>query len=578
MSSDGDIIAFQNSVNDNLADATNVHFSDKNFTFITDSTSNSGSFSSGQIQFDLSTLNSQSQWINLNEAVIEFPVKMTAQVITPATGTVSPLTIANAATTIIKSGWHQWIDATQLIINGQTIQSSQPYENIAATFRILSTWSQDELKKYGSTCGIALDDCTSDVQNPTAATGLNNAIYQANTGAPVVTDICSPQKGFDCVNNQTTLNNKGVNARNSMTNTIINNASATAPTLQTKILGVSAMKTAGRSHVSTLAVGSNTTNAYFYSANYMATVRLKDICDINDFPAVKNLKGFLYLSFNSSQINLTGTTASNVLSSVSITPLTGRSTPFMINNTATGLVLATGSTGAPTIQIVGSVDATTVGQGANAGPLLTNARLLVPYYIANPKTDSALTQSSKFFTTLEKIVNPLTVAAGASINYTISTGIPNPRKLLILPMWQNLGGATNLTNPEVSPFDSVPGTSGIFAGLANLQVYLANKPCYQYPIQYDFEQWMSENSQLGLNGGAINEQTSGLLTQQLFEQNHRFYYVDLSRRLESEDGASKSVQISFTNPSADFGMKVIAIVWYEKQWVINTATCQLSNM
>jgi len=566
MSSDGDIIAFQNSVNDNLADASNVHFSDKNFTFITDSTSNSGSFSSGQIQFDLSTLNSQSQWINLSEAVIEFPVKMTAQVITAATGTVSPLTIANSATTIIKNGWHQWIDAAQLIINGQTIQSSQPYENIAATFRILSTWSQDELKKFGSTCGVALDDCTSDTSNPTAATGLNNTTYST---------VAAAVKGFDCVNNQSVLNNKGVNARNSMTNSDINPAAAS---LQTTILGASAMKTAGRSHVSSLAAGSNTANAYFYSANYMATVRLKDICDINDFPMVKNLKGFLYLSFNSSQVNLTGTTASSVLSAVSITPLTGRTTPFMINNTATGLVLATGSTGAPTIQIVGSVDATTTGQGTNAGPLLTNARMLVPYYISNPKTDSALTQSSKFFTTLEKIVNPLTVSAGASINYTISTGIPNPRKLLLLPMWQNLGGTNNLTNPEVSPFDSVPATSGAFAGLANLQVYLANKPCYQYPVQYDFEQWLSENSQLGLNGAAINEQTSGLLTEQLFEQNHRFYYVDLSRRLESEDGASKSVQVSFTNPSATFGMKVIAIVWYEKQWVINTATCQLSNM
>jgi hypothetical protein len=566
MSSDSDIIAFQNSMNDNLGDATTVHFNDKNYTFITDSTSNSGSFSSGQIQFDLSTLNSQSQWINLNEAVIEFPVKVTAQVIVAATGTVSPNSIASAATTIVKSGWHQWIDSCQLIINGQTIQASQPYENVAATFRILSTWSQDELKKFGPTCGVALDDCSSDIQNPTSVTGLHNASYST---------VATSVKGFDCINNQTILNNKGINARNTITNTDINPAAAS---LQTTVLGGSAMKQAGRSHVSSLANGSNTSNAYIYSANYMATVRLKDLCDINDFPLVKNLKGFLYLSFNSSQVNLTGTVASSTLSAVNITPLTGRTTPFMINNTATGLVLATGSTGAPTVQIVGSVDATTIGQGVNAGPLLTNARMLVPYYIANPKTDAVLTQSNKFFTTMEKIVNPLTVSPGSSINYTISTGIPNPRKLLLLPMWQNLGGTSNLTNPEISPFDSVPATSGPFAGLSNLQVYLANKPLYQYPMQYDFEQWISENSQLGLNGGSINEQTSGLLTQQLFEQNHRFYYVDLSRRLESEDGSSKSVQVSFSNPSSTFGMKVICIVFYEKQWIINTASCQLQTV
>jgi hypothetical protein len=563
MSSDGDIIAFQNSVNDNLSDATNVHFSDKNYTFITDSTSNSGSFSSGQIQFDLSTLNSQSQWINLSEAVIEFPVKITIQVLTGITGTAAT---ALAASAIIKNGWHQWIDSAQLIVNGQTIQASQPYENVAATFRILSTWNQDELKKFGSTCGVALDDCTSDVQNPTAVTGLNNTTYST---------VATAIKGFDCINNQPVLNNKGVSARNSMTNSDINPA---APSLQTTILGASAMKTAGRSHVSSLAGGSNTANTFIYSANFMGCVRLKDLCDINDFPLVKNLKGFLYLSFNSSQVNLTGTASQTTLSAVNITPLTGRTTPFMINNSATGLTLANGTGGPPVVQIVGSVDATTTGQGTNAGPLLTNARMLVPYYIANPKTDAALTQPNKFFTTMEKIVNPLTVSAGSSINYTISTGIPNPRKLLLLPMWQNLGGATNLSNPEISPFDSVPATSGPFAGLANLQVYLANKPLYQYPIQYDFEQWISENSQLGLNGGAINEQTSGLLTQQLFEQNHRFYYVDLSRRLESEDGASKSVQVSFTNPSATFGMKVICIVWYEKHWIISTSQCQLSNM
>lgn len=563
MSSDGDIIAFQNAMNDNLSDATTVHFNDKNYTFITDSTSNSGSFSSGQIQFDLSTLNSQSQWINLNEAVIEFPVKITAQVLVAATGTVTTNSIGLAASTIIKNGWHQWVDSCQLIINGQTIQASQPYENVAATFRILSTWSQDELKKFGSTCGVALDDCTSDVQNPTAVTGLNNSTYST---------VVTPARGFDCINNQAFLNNKGVNARNSMTNTDL------APTsLQTTILGSSAMKTAGRSHASSTA-GSNTANTYIYSANYMATVRLKDLCDINDFPMVKNLKGFLYLSFNSSQVNLTGKTSSIEVSSVNITPLTGRTTPFMINTSTNGLALANGTIVLPVVQIIGSVDATTIGQVTPAGPLLSNARMLVPYYIANPKTDAALTQSNKFFTTLEKIVNPLTVSAGSSINYTISTGIPNPRKLLLLPMWQNLGGATNLTNPEISPFDSVPATSGPFAGLSNLQVYLANKPLYQYPMQYDFEQWISENSQLGLNGGSINEQTSGLLTQQLFEQNHRFYYVDLSRRLESEDGSSKSVQVSFSNPSSTFGLKVICIVFYEKQWIINTASCQLQTV
>ena len=569
MSSDGDQVTFASSLNDNVADATNVPFSDKNWTFITDSTSNSGSFSSGQIQFDLSTLSSQSQWINLSEAMIEFPIKITSSILTAGTGAETTKSIAAINTAIIKNGYHQWIDSCQLIINGQTIQSSQPYENVAAQFRILSKWSQDTLQKMGPTCGFALDDCTADSD---VSTTISNTVNIANA---TYSTVAAAVKGFDCVNNQAALFNKGIQTRSSFTNNDINPASAN---LQTTILGASSMKTAGRNHVSSVAAGSNTAAAYIHSAFYMATCRLRDLVDIDDFPCVKSLKGYLYLSFNSSQVNLTGTVGSAVLSAVSITPLTGRTTPFMINNSSTGILLGNYATTAPVVQIVGSVDATTTGAGTSAGPLLTNARLLVPYYIANPSADMALTQSDKFFTTFEKIVNPITCAASSSVNYTITVGVPNARKLVLLPMWQNLGGVSNLTNPEVSPFDSVPATSGPFATLGNLQVYLSNKPLYQYPIQYDFEQWISENAQLGLNGASISEQTSGLLSEQLFEQNHKFYYVDLSRRMESEDGTSRSIQVSFSNPSSTFGLKVIAIVFYEKKWVINTGQCQLSSV
>jgi hypothetical protein len=568
MSSDGDIVAFQNSMNDNLKDATEVLFNDKNYTYITDSTSNSGSFSSGMIQFDLSTLNSQSQWINLSEAVIEFPVKITATLTTAASGGTPTSTIGYINSTIIKNGWHQWIDSCQLIINSQTIQSSQPYENVSASFRILSSWSQDTLRKWGATTGFSIDDMTGDTSSTSNQAGnLSNSLYST---------MATSTKGFDVIGNQATVVNKGIVARSNFTN---NNIIST--TTQGAILGVSAMKQAGRSNVS--GATSNTANASIYSAFYMATVRLKDICDINDFPLVKNLKGFLYLGFNSSQVNLTSSTTGS-LSAVSVQPVTGRSTPFLVNINSVappvasdGIAFGTGTTNGPVIQVFGTVDATTTNAVGSSGPLLTNARLLCPYYLANPKADQALTQSNKFFTTMEKIVNPLTVTAGNTISYTISSGIPNPRKLVILPMLQNLGGSTYLSNPEVSPFDTVPASSGPFAVLNNLQVYLANKPIYQYAIQYDFEQWLMENSQVGLNGCNVNEDTSGLLSQQLFEQNHRFYTVDLSRRYPSEDGSSKSVQVSFTNPTA-FGMKCICIVFYEKQWIINTATCQLQTV
>ena len=568
MSSDGDQLVVANSLNDNLADASNVPFNAKNWTFITDSTSNSGSFSSGQIQFDLATLNSQSQWINLKEAMIEFPVKITTQIITAGTGSETTKSIAQVNTAIIKNGWHQWIDACQVIINGQTIQSSQPYENVAGQFRIISKWSQDELVKYGATCGFALDDMTASGDATTtisSTSGIGNAAYAT---------VAAAVKGLDVINNQSVLFNKGITSRASFTNNEIGLTTST----QATILGASAMKSSGRNNSACTAAGSNTATTYVQSAYYLATCRLRDLCDIDQFPVVKNLKGFIYLSFNSAAVQLTGTAGSAVMSAVSYTTLTGRTTPFMINNSSTGILLGNYATTAPVVEIRGSVDATTTGQISSSGPLTTNARLLVPYYIANPTTDSALSMPNKFFTTLEKIINPITVAAATSINYTITTGVSNPRRLVLLPMWSNLGGVTNLTNPEISAFDSVPATSGPYAVLNNFQVYMGNKPLYQYPIQYDFEQWASEQAQLGVGGSELDGQTSGLLSQHIFNQNHRFYTVDLSRRLDSEDGGSKSIQVSFANPSATFALKVIAIVFYEKRWTISTNTCQLSSV
>lgn len=569
MSSDGDLLAFQGTMNDNLSEANTVLFNDKSWAFVTDSTSNSGSFSSGQCQFDLTTLNSQSQLVSLSEAVIEFPIKISAKILTAGGSAVSSTAAINSV--IIKNGWHQWIDSCQLIINGQTIQSAQPWENVAAQFRILSTWSQDELVKNGPSCGFALDDCTGDaaVQTSTSiATGMGNAPFSS---------IANPVKGLDVVGNQSVLFNKGVASRATFTNYDINPASAN---VQTTILGASAMKQAGRSHAASLSGGSNTAGTVIYSACYMASVRLKDICDIKDFPLTRNLKGFLYLSFNNAQVNLTGTAGSNVISAMSVVPLNGRTTPFLINAAATvGLVVGATATTAPVIQVTGVVDATQVTDlvaSSGCAPLLSNARLLVPYYKANPKADSALSQSSKFFTTLEKLTVPFTIPKNGAINYTMSTGVPNPRRLTILPLWKNLGGTLNLDNPESSPFDSSPATSGPFATLGNFQVYLANTPLYQTAIQYDYEQYVQEQAQLGLNGNVLNESTSGLLTQQLWEQNHRFYTVDLARRMDSEDGSSKSVQISATNPSTTLDLKCIGTVWYEKRWVMNTNTGMIS--
>ena len=576
MSSDGDILAFQNSTEDNLDSAQTVLFNQKKWSCITDSTSNSGSFGSGQIQFDLSSLSSQSQWLSLNEAVIEFPVKIVAT----TAGVTSGVVTGNIHSAIIKNGWHQWISSAQLMINGQTIQASQPYENVATQWRILSSWSQDELVKQGPTCGFALDDMTNSLAvNTTAApasaklapaSGLANATYATFMTAP---------KGFDSLNDASgnpsaLLTNKGAIER-----ALLTNNSVVSTTLQATVLTPTNMKVAGRSHVAG-AASSGTGTQTVLSAFYMATVRLKDICDLREFPLTKNLRGYLYLNFNSATINYNCN--AGTVSALSMAINSGQTCPFLIN--AQDGALAAGiesglaaSAHANPITFVGSVDGTATSAISPSGPLLTNARLVVPYYVANPMADAALSQSNKFFTTLDKLQFTFDVAAGATQNITITSGVSNPKRIVMLPLLKKLGGMTTMTAPEQSPFDPAPATSGPFATMNNLQVQVANQTVYQSPIQYDYEQFLQEQSQVGESGNMSNESTSGLLSEQLWVQNHRFYTVDLGRRVDAEDGSSKSVQVSYANANA-FDHHVIGHLYFERRWVMDTSTCTVSPL
>lgn len=563
MATEADQVMVETSTRNN---AEPLFFTEKKTNFIVDSSSNSGNFQSGQISFDLSTFSSQN-WQSLSEAVFEIPVKITAKIAQAANGTTPGTNNARLLSIIQKNGHHQWINSAQLIINGQTIQSQQPYENVAASYRILSKWSNDTLTKWGSACNVALDDCTGGAESSTTYSdivGLNNAV-----AATVATSV----KGLDSTGNQAVLLNTGVINRAQNLN-----SSIVSSTLQNTILGVTGTKTSGKSHVG-VGAASNTANELLYSQYTMATIRFKDLFDCDEFPLVKNIRGYVYLTFNSFKTTLTAGAGDNKkeLATVDSVPMTGLSCPYTINTGATGLTFAgaSDSTTFSKVEIVGTVDGTTTGSVGGAGPLLTNARLLLPFYEATPQTDTALTKSNHVFKTYEKIVNPFTLTANETKNITMTVGVPNPAKLVLLPMWQNLGAASNLSNPEQSAFDQTPATSGPFAKLDNIQIYVSNKGLFQYPVQYDYEYWVQEGIQNGAYSGKVDEISSGLLSKQLWEQNHRYYAFDLSRRLPSDNGMSRSVQISCTNPSADYGMKVIAILFYEKQYAINTSSCQI---
>lgn len=543
MSSDSDRFVFQNALEEQ--DNTSL-FQAKRWTYVVDSSSSGGVFNS-QLQFDLNTLSSQNQWTDLREAYIQFPVKVS--VINNTTGSTS-LDKINASSVCIKNGFHNFVDSVQLVLGGSTIQTSQIYTNVDASFKILTEWSQDELRKYGPTLGISLDEL-----NWQEVEGSAN-----NNPANVPFSTLSP--GFTGVYYNPQLNDGFKNRADFLNSTTLSSASAAT------IISNPSQNARGMVQTDASAGASGTDR---FVAFYLATIRLKDICDsIKQMPPIKNLKGYLYVNYNSGvSTYTTDNTGEPTALPTHQTPF-GRCNPIMVDK-KTMYDAAASRNVVIKVEISGVKSLTLT----DAKPSITNARLYTPYFVASPEVDRELTQK-KTFRYNERFVTTVNIPKLSSVNTTITPGISNPQRLTMLPILVGIGANASdttsfLPNPEASCFDAVcGGCSSPFAALQQLQVSVGNQPMFQEPVNMDHQMFLGELAQIGRDGGQESETGSGLLSQLMWDQNYRYYTVDIGRRINGDDGASKSVQLSVFNPcNAD--MRLICNVWHSKEITVDTA-------
>lgn len=544
MSSSADQIAFSNSVDEQ---ENTVLFQDKKWTQISDSSSNGGVFN-GQLQFDLNTLSSQNQFTDLSEGYIQFPIRLTLR----STGTVSNTAAATAFTACIKNGFHQFVDSVQISIGNTTVQSSQIFQNVDTTFKMVSEWSAEEYAKFGPSLGLSLDDYISTFDSPT---GLDNL------------PIAGVSPAFSGVQIPVAFNN-GAKERARFLNSDTT-ATATASSI------LSTPHTLGKGRTQYASIVAATTPQDIFVQFVLATIRLKDVSDfIAKMPLIKQAKGFIYVNLNASKTDFTAAATGLPSAAPTSASLFGRCAPANLY----GFTSTAGVSYSFTAEVSGvkSADLTT------ATPTMLSARLVAPYYVANPSVDRALSMKKKFRYN-ERFVTTLNIDAEGTYSGTLSPGITNPKRVTLYPYLRGsasgtAGIAAMSPNPLLSPWDSVPATTSPFAALSNLQITCGGKQMWQYPINMDYDAFLHETSQMGLDG-SLNSQTtqSGVLDQRKWNQLHRFYTCDLSRRMGSDDGASKSVQLSCNN-ATKCPMTVIATIWYEREIILDTALGQVEQV
>lgn len=518
-------------------------FKQKRIVYAVDSNSSGGAFGQ-EIQFDLSSIGSQSDWVNLAEAQIVIPVMTT--VTTDAVVAATSSCTFDPKFSVLKNGSHHFVHSAALNINGRQIQDFQSFQNVSTHADIVTQWSQEELSKWSSTLHMSksLEDFpsieTATVSNVMTANGFAMNNVSVNPSFLERTNV-------QCSQNAQVLSTIGYNQGSGKS------------IVQVK----SGILTAGAGQ-------------YLYAKADTIVIRLKDIVPaVESMPMVRNLRGTLYLKVNSISASLTvGTGANGLITAISVSSLGGSSSPVSIQSNLQTLNAGVFSTGG-TLTLRCGPSGQAISSMPDAAPAHVNARLVVAKYEATPEIDAMLTQK-KTFTVLERRNNQVSLAPGQGNTFNISAGIANPRIVRCYPFYTGQGTSGSSIpatyNPWLSLISSEGATTSPLAQLTNFNVYVANRPTFQDNSTYDYENFTYEVTKQGFNGGQSSELTSGLLNSYAWERFYRHYVADVSRHVASEDGVMKSIQVQATN-STKMQMSILVDIFSEREYTIDTALC-----
>lgn len=311
-------------------------------------------------------------------------------------------------------------------------------------------------------------------------------------------------------------------------------------------------------------------NVVFSDLHFLATIRLKDLCDYFDkHPKLTRGIGYkFYLRVNQGTTTFThdqptaDTTPFSdlTITGQSFTGLSGSLTqPAMIhvgaNTTSYAMTWSNSVTiSANTLKLTSQVDS-----GENA--IINGVRLYIASYECAPKAHEELIRqpplSRPFFDIYNDVIQ--NQEAGSYINRQIASGISSPKALIIVPQ---IAQAVNSCNSQGSALNPSPSCTDPQLSLTNTQIKVGSQYILPDRVNYDFIQFLENNVQLfGLNGNQTNSLSSGVIDFQKFRHNYRYYAFDLSRYLDSADNIPQMITFeSFNNSNVAVDLYVY-VLW-----------------
>jgi hypothetical protein len=172
----------------------------------------------------------------------------------------------------------------------------------------------------------------------------------------------------------------------------------------------------------------------------------------------------------------------------------------------------------------------------------------------------------------------LNVPAGGNFSQILTNGLSRGRKVVSFTQISasaNYAGVGSTISTMASPFSSSPCTTAKNP-ITNYNILLSSSNLYQQNYNYSWEQFQQELRKVNsINGGSSIGLSSGLISQNDFENGYRFLVSDISRSpSEATDNVAKSIQIIGTN-SGDKAIDIYVAVFYEREIEVDLATGSL---
>jgi hypothetical protein len=434
-----------------------------------------------------------------------------------------------------------------------------PFCNVFNSFKLLTSFSQDDLTTLGPTIGFYPDNpltwTYSAAASPTGYGVANNT--NLLIASPVVSGAFN--------NFKSRQGNDGFLARQQFINFTDDGTYGTGAA--SLLFTDAAASSLWKSHIS-----QKTATNLQYSIS--AIVHLKHIHSFfQSIPLLKGVYMKMTLNLNNSNAAITiagaaGATPApaNAMSLTASSVPSGGVQPAMIasvlaDNGASKLY-ATAATGAGVVYLVnlsvGStcLNGTMTAANAGSGAVGKNIYLYLPAYTFNPLFESSYLSSpikSIKYTDIYQYQVSNIGANNGTFNQLITNGIANIKSVLVIPFYAASSNPVGLAGIPVyqSPFDTAgTGTTSPLCHFSNFNVVISGQNAIYNTQRYAFEEW---NNQLygtnQVNGGQMDGLTSGLISQLGWEMNYCYYYVNVSRMLPVEESVPKSIQIIGQNNS-----------------------------